>query len=403
MTTIDVEPQDVGTHMVGPIIYGTTQPIWMQPATGDPDICYAAQDYRYLLQILFPAGGVAKDGDCLVTQHINGDNTVVVTAGGAIVPGTSVNYQGNYMVLNPADIIIQPPGAPANQLRYDAVVMGIEDGQVTANHEYRWFVQVVSGAENADPVPPTLANDTLLLALIVRRPGVPNILNADIRQVAPVADSSLGAATAGMIDMFAGDVAPRNWALCNGQAISRQAYPKLFAVVGTKYGAGDGQRTFNVPNMSGRFPLGVGGGHAMGQSGGAEAVTLTEAEMPSHQHDISHTHAGVNSTGASADHAHYVSATVTTVGDHLHNVNLTTGGKRADGNQGTVIGGGNTNTDARGAHNHTFAAWTGGFNADHSHAVYVPTFNGGSDWRGGQQPHNNMPPYVTVNYIIRLV
>jgi microcystin-dependent protein len=91
---------------------------------------------------------------------------------------------------------------------------------------------------------------------------------------------------------------PAGWLLCDGQAVSRVTYARLFAVIGVAYGPGDGSSTFNVPDLRGRFPLGfdgtanrvtsasVGGSNAdtMGGTGGAEVHFLQVSEMPSHTH-----------------------------------------------------------------------------------------------------------------------
>lgn len=80
---------------------------------------------------------------------------------------------------------------------------------------------------------------------------------------------------------------------CNGQEMPRNGYPKLFAVIGTTYGSGDGSTTFNVPNMQGRVPVGYVPNNAdsnfqnMGQTGGVESVTLSVANLPSHSHGVS--------------------------------------------------------------------------------------------------------------------
>lgn len=65
-----------------------------------------------------------------------------------------------------------------------------------------------------------------------------------------------------MVIPFAGDIAPTGFLLCNGQAVSRNTYDNLFTVIGTKYGAGDGSTTFNLPNLIERF---VEGGTASGE------------------------------------------------------------------------------------------------------------------------------------------
>lgn len=99
---------------------------------------------------------------------------------------------------------------------------------------------------------------------------------------------SLGGATAGVMEMFAGDTPPTGWLLCDGRAVSRSTYSRLFIVVGTKFGVGDGTTTFNLPDMRGRVPVGVNSAdtefNELGKKFGAKTHTLTQAEMPAHQH-----------------------------------------------------------------------------------------------------------------------
>ncbi len=87
--------------------------------------------------------------------------------------------------------------------------------------------------------------------------------------------------------------APRTWAYCDGQFMAIAQNTALFSLVGTTYG-GDGRTTFGIPNLQGRAPLhAVGNQHApglsshvLGQMGGFPAVTLTSAQMPSHDHQV---------------------------------------------------------------------------------------------------------------------
>jgi microcystin-dependent protein len=98
-----------------------------------------------------------------------------------------------------------------------------------------------------------------------------------------------------MSDPFLGEIrpfpfnfAPRGWAFCNGQILSISQNTALFSLLGTFYG-GNGQTTFGVPNLQGRAPLHQGQGpglseHFIGEPGGEAAVTLTGSELPAHPH-----------------------------------------------------------------------------------------------------------------------
>jgi microcystin-dependent protein len=94
----------------------------------------------------------------------------------------------------------------------------------------------------------------------------------------------------GEIRMFAGSYAPRNWAYCDGSLLAISQYDALFTLLGTTYG-GDGQTTFALPDLRGRMPIGQGNGpgltpRVMGQPGGSETVTLTQANMGQHNHPL---------------------------------------------------------------------------------------------------------------------
>jgi microcystin-dependent protein len=111
----------------------------------------------------------------------------------------------------------------------------------------------------------------------------------------------------GAVQAFAGSAAPANWLLCDGTAVSRTTYEKLFAVTSTTYGVGDGSTTFNVPDLRGRTVIMVDGAAArvtaasvnganadtLGGAGGAETHTLTNAEAPAHTHTVN-TFSGVS-------------------------------------------------------------------------------------------------------------
>jgi microcystin-dependent protein len=94
----------------------------------------------------------------------------------------------------------------------------------------------------------------------------------------------------GTIMMFAGNFAPKNWALCNGQLLPIAQNTALFSILGTTYG-GNGTTTFALPNLQSRIPMQAGQGEGLshrelGEMGGLEAVTLTVDNLPAHNHLI---------------------------------------------------------------------------------------------------------------------
>ena len=94
----------------------------------------------------------------------------------------------------------------------------------------------------------------------------------------------------GEIRMFAGNFAPRGWAFCDGQLLAVSQNDALFSLLGTIYG-GDGRTTFGLPDLRGRIPIHAGTGpglspRRLGAKGGAEKVTLTVNQLPSHSHPM---------------------------------------------------------------------------------------------------------------------
>lgn len=178
----------------------------------------------------------------------------------------------------------------------------------------------------------------------------------------------------GTILMWAGGytVVPSGWLLCDGTAVSRATYSALFLALGESYGAGDGSTTFNLPNLVGRVAMGAtvaAGGR--GQVGGAATVTLTPAQSGT----PAHTHPG-SSGVESAAHVHgYNDTQVTNVSFNLY----------ASGPNQMYI-----------AQDVVYPLDTGGEKTQHTHPITVA-----ANTAVAAAPHENLPPYQTVNYIIR--
>lgn len=194
----------------------------------------------------------------------------------------------------------------------------------------------------------------------------------------------------GALVPFAGASAPTGFLICDGAAVSRTTYAALFAVVGTTYGAGNGTTTFNIPNAVNRIPVGSGGSYTRGQTGGAATVTLSDAQMPSHDHSLS-------GTTSSDSHSHGISGSTTSAGGHDHSVGNQ--GGRSDllaggGTSAATSGGGTTSSD--GSHSHGISASIG--SDTHSH-----TLSGTSGTAGSDAAHENMPPFIAMPYIIRAI
>lgn len=159
---------------------------------------------------------------------------------------------------------------------------------------------------------------------------------------------------------FAGSSAPSGWLFCDGSAVSRTTYSDLFTVIGTTYGSGDGSTTFNVPDLRGRIPMGAGTGTGGGDSGTGKP------------------------TGGDALTARSVGAWG---GEETH---LLTGGE-----SGTS------------AHSHGFSSdpvtFGGAGNTTGAGATNITTINttNASAEADADDAHNNVQPFIVVNYIIR--
>jgi microcystin-dependent protein len=148
---------------------------------------------------------------------------------------------------------------------------------------------------------------------------------------------------------------PKGWALCNGQFLPINQNQALFALLGTTYG-GNGQTTFALPNLRGQVPIHMGNGHTLGEAAGSTSVTINIQQLPTHLH------LGM----ASATQA----------------------------DQATLLNPNNNNSP------NILAAVTGAqYVAPQSLTTLEPS---SVTSVGGNQPHNNMMPYLVLNFIIAL-
>lgn len=198
---------------------------------------------------------------------------------------------------------------------------------------------------------------------------------------------------AGIVMPFAGSVAPQGYLLCDGSAVSRDTYATLYDVIGTTYGIGDGSTTFNVPDISGRVVIGVSGTHALASTGGASTVTLTTAQLPSHNHSVpqhGHAHTIVAKTPS-------LSHTIT---QPVFKYNKPTGGGQASTIEIQTVSVYSGTNNASGSLSANVAI------ADHAATACTKSgsitncaaFN--MENTGGGTSHNNMQPYIVTNYII---
>lgn len=191
--------------------------------------------------------------------------------------------------------------------------------------------------------------------------------------------------TIGEVRMFGGNFAPLNWHYCDGSLLSISEYTPLYSIVGTTYG-GDGVQTFAVPDLRSRIPVGTGQGvglstYVSGEKVGVEAVTLSQAQMPTH------THASTSTGGGGA---------VTGTGTLM--ASATAGGNSSPA--GNVLG-----IDTSGVAN-IYGADTGTLTPMSSNAITLSNLSPGKlpvvalSGAGGSQPHDNLQPCLAVNFII---
>ena len=246
----------------------------------------------------------------------------------------------------------------------------------------------------------------------------------------------------GVVAPFAGATAPTGWLMCDGATLSQSQYPKLYAVLGTRYGQ-DGAGTFKVPDLRGKTVFGVAAGDTafdtLGETGGAKTAALAEANLPAHKHAtpaLTHT----ASSGNAGTHAHTGSSAAASVAHahdrqaHAHgqsNVNVVgslstvqrsvfTGSNNPNGNvetgsyliKGTTMnnhnhqpapggeGGNGATTSSDAVHSHGVTVDGVG---DHAHSVTVGGHAAGETGvgAGAATAFSVLNPYMALNFIIK--
>lgn len=243
----------------------------------------------------------------------------------------------------------------------------------------------------------------------------------------------------GTIIVFAGTGTPSGWLLCDGSSVLRNDYPALFAAIGTTYGAADGTH-FTLPNLKGKIPVGQDAGQTefdvLGETGGEKTHVLTSGELAGHTHtSAAHTHANQAHNHIQDAHNHTQNAHDHTSAGHTHSTPahahalstvlatvVAAGSGTSDNGGGSVAQGG-----ATGRFTHTISGSTASDGASTSgsttpgnvgsstptnqattatnQATTAPdtlsTTPGATGSTGSGTAHNNLQPYVVMNYLIK--
>ena len=243
-----------------------------------------------------------------------------------------------------------------------------------------------------------------------------NTLNADLDKIDAQVFANETAIAANQAPLGSGALwfsatPPTGWLICDGSSLSTTGtYAALFAILGTTFNqSGDASGTFRLPKLQDVFPFGAGLTQALAATGGEAAHTLVAAEMPSHTHAFTGTSHGHTINDPPHTHGLTQSPHNHTLSDPTHAHSLPVGGITPSGYT-YQAGGGNAQATSGG----TGAAATGisiaaananvGINAATTGVTAQAATAGGTNASAGSDgAHNNMPPFLGVNFIIRYV
>lgn len=192
----------------------------------------------------------------------------------------------------------------------------------------------------------------------------------------------------GMIIPYAGASEPLGWLLCNGSALSQTTYSKLFTAIGTVYGIA-GPNTFKLPDLRGKTIIGTGAGFTLGHQGGADSVTLTTNNLPSHSHTGTTDGSGTHThTASDSGHTHPYSDAYFSENRGQPNNNYYGSRTGVDDDNNlytrdviTDTGYATISVTSAGEHTHTFTTSS----------------------VGSANSFDILPPYVSLNYLIKYV
>jgi microcystin-dependent protein len=190
----------------------------------------------------------------------------------------------------------------------------------------------------------SISNSTFMVITDAGKVGINTVSPLSTLHV----NGSFNLLPSGTIILYAGNAPPEGWLLCDGNAVSRVQYADLFNIIGIAYGEGNGSTTFNLADLRDRFAIGKSSSRQLASYGGDPTITLTENEIPAHSH-----------TGTTDEtHIAYAYSGSSGVGLTVSETRI-----RNDG----------------GYHSHDFT----------------------TNPAGGNNPHKNIPPYLSLNYLIK--